>query len=1174
MISVGALDDIPIPNVDIILGNDVCGNAVLPNTDGPEHKDIPTKNTTMKDEATYYVETKYFHNKDKYRPQDINQDISENDSLRDSQTKLETTYFFNATHDRGMTNVISEDDVITPKLKGRCHSHSKVKSLPLSDSPLPTNKNWDLHSNACETEYSHIDTANQSGKNGTNKIVVVTTRAGAKKAATTSENMSLDDCFLFQELPKDINENTFVEQQKLDVSLKRFREMVVPPSQLDNQKLAFYFSKNGVLLRKMVFKHNTIHQVVVPVGLRNKLMGLAHNLTPSSHLGRNKSFDLLRQHYYWPKMYSHLRDYIKRCHICQVMGKPNQVIPKSPLKPIKVVHNPFEYIVIDIVGPLPKTKGGSQYMLTIMCQTSRFPEAIALKNTRAKTIVKALVKFFTYFGFPKTIQSDNGSNFRSTTFKNFCSNIAAEHKFSSICHPESQGCLERFHQTLKSMLKKFSIEHNREWDINLPLLLFTVRNTMQESLGFSPADIVFGKSLRNPLNMVKDKLCSVEESPEPIDKYVRDLRNNLQEIQSFAMENLRAAQDCMKDRFDIKAKSRKFEVGDQVLVYFPNNSNPWSIRYSGPYTIHKKLSDTNYVVKTPNKRKKFYNLNSNLFKKYFPSIENDNNVSAVSFIAEGSPWNQHQPPTSSPMSRDSPKSTPHRTPASSSSVYVLSPNNKFVNPQQDSEKTPAQLQNLRTLLVDDVDMSHLDEDQQTQVIELLLETPRVVDGVLRGTNVEVHDVILKDPEPVKSHYYKLPPPKLRALREEISKLLQDGVIQESSSSYSSPCFLINKKDGSYRMVIDYRKVNKKIVDDFFPIPDINSIIQDVASANYISVVDMQSGFYQCNNTPLATRVSAFITEDGLYEFTRMPFGIKNAPATFSRMVEKIFRHHKASIRCYIDDIVVYSGSWREHLHHLRTVFGILDESSLSVNLKKLQIGNGTVTYLGHQIGSGLVAPVQSKIQGIVDYNIPRNRRELQRFLGMAGYYRRFCERFSDLAKPLTDLLKGGVRFAWSEDCQRAFEALKAMLGSSPVLRAPDFYRPFVLTIDASAFAMGAVLFQEHNNDLMPISYFSRKFSETQLGYSTIERELLALVEACSHFQVFLKAGFPVKVLTDHNPLVHLTRLKHTNQRLLRWSVRLQDYPLEIEHIKGKHNIMADAMSRSIGSLYQSALSSL
>ena len=336
----------------------------------------------------------------------------------------------------------------------------------------------------------------------------------------------------------------------------------------------------------------------------------------------------------------------------------------------------------------------------------------------------------------------------------------------------------------------------------------------------------------------------------------------------------------------------------------------------------------------------------------------------------------------------------------------------------------------------------------------------------------------------------------------------------------------------------------------------------MGSSKIVSKFDLLKGFWQVPLTERAKEVSAFVTPDGLFQYKVMPFGMKNSPATFQRLINQVVSG-LPGCDAYIDDVIIYSETWEEHLDIMRKLFERLSAAKLTVNLSKCEFGKATVTFLGHVVGQGLVKPIEAKVTAICEFPAPVGKRQLMRFLGMAGYYRKFCPNFSTIAEPLTRLLGKRVKFVWSPACENAFQKLKAILRSSPVLAAPDFTLPFKLAVDASDVAAGAVLLQEEKDGVdHPVCYYSKKFNKSQQNYSTIEKECLALVLALQHFEVYLSSSsMLIHVFSDHNPLVFINRVKNKNHRLLRWSLMLQEYNLDIKHIKGKDNLIADCLSR-------------
>uniref|UniRef100_A0A3B3WI04 Gypsy retrotransposon integrase-like protein 1 n=1 Tax=Poecilia mexicana TaxID=48701 RepID=A0A3B3WI04_9TELE len=341
----------------------------------------------------------------------------------------------------------------------------------------------------------------------------------------------------------------------------------------------------------------------------------------ASHMGVTKTYDRILRQFFWPGLKKDVRKYCKTCGVCQISGKPNQTVAPHLLHPIPAVDSPFDRVLVDCVGPFPRTKSGHRFLLTVMCASTRFPEAIPLRKITAPSVVSALVKFFSLFGLPKVIQTDQGSNFMSRIFNQVLKQLDITHCHSSAYHPESQGALERFHQTLKSMLRAYCLEFDGDWDEGVHLLLFAAREVVQESLGFSPADLVFAHSVRGPLKLLKEKWMG-SDSRNLLD-YVSAFRFRLHRACELARENLQAAQSKMKGWFDIKASNRHFQPGDKVLVFLPVEGASLQARYSGPYVVTRKVSDTDYIISTPDRVRRSRLCHINMLKEYHERDENN-----------------------------------------------------------------------------------------------------------------------------------------------------------------------------------------------------------------------------------------------------------------------------------------------------------------------------------------------------------------------------------------------------------------------------------------------------------------------------------------------------------------------------------------------------------------------
>jgi RNase H-like domain found in reverse transcriptase/Reverse transcriptase (RNA-dependent DNA polymerase) len=339
------------------------------------------------------------------------------------------------------------------------------------------------------------------------------------------------------------------------------------------------------------------------------------------------------------------------------------------------------------------------------------------------------------------------------------------------------------------------------------------------------------------------------------------------------------------------------------------------------------------------------------------------------------------------------------------------------------------------------------------------------------------------------------------------------------------------------------------------------LIDRVGSAKYLTKLDMVKGYWQVPLDAESIPVSGFVTSFGHFRWRFMPFGCRNAPATFSRLVRNLLSGLEMFCAAYLDDIIIFSMSWADHKRHVAEVLRRIRNAGLTLNLSKCVFAVAELDYLGHRIGCNRIQPREQKIAALLQYGRPVDRKSLQSFLGLAEYYRRFLPNFSHMSAVLSNLLKKNVKFEWTEEAETAFVDLKSRLATRPILRPPDWSKSFCLAVDSSNIAVGGNLFQIIDGVEHPICFFSKKLDVHQQKYSTIEKEALGLILAVRAFSVYFGSS-RVRVFTDHNPLVFLEKMCNHNQRLLRWSLELQEYCLDIEHRAGKDNLMPDLLSRS------------
>jgi len=368
-----------------------------------------------------------------------------------------------------------------------------------------------------------------------------------------------------------------------------------------------------------------------------------------------------------------------------------------------------------------------------------------------------------------------------------------------------------------------------------------------------------------------------------------------------------------------------------------------------------------------------------------------------------------------------------------------------------------------------------------------------------------------------------------------------GCVRTASTSKSAPYMARRRIKVKYRFCIDYRALNAVTKPDAYPIPNIVDTLGSLGKSKIFSVLDMASGYHQIAVKPEHKEKTVFSCHKGHFQFIKMPFGLNNAPATYQRCIDIVLLGLKG-IACliYLDDIICFSATMEEHAEKLRDIFEMLEQANFQIQSEKFVFATDTVEYLGNICTPLGIRPGPKKVRAIEEYPVPKTVRDIRAFIGLAGYYKRHVPNFAELAKPLTTLTKKDVPFVWTHEFQQAFDELKGILSTEPLLIYPDFSQPFIVACDASTKAVGAVLSQRRNGKAHPIAYTSRQLNPAESKYSVTELELLAFLFATKQLRCYLY-GRNFTVYTDHKALKWLLNLQDPSSRLTRWAVKLSEY---------------------------------
>ena len=715
------------------------------------------------------------------------------------------------------------------------------------------------------------------------------------------------------------------------------------------------------LLYQAVTDHTgeVLHLMVLPKEFRGKVLQMAHER--SGHLGARKVKALLKQRFTWPGMGVDVIAHTRSCSVCQLCSKPKS--RKAPMMERRVMTEPFEVMAFDLVGPLPKGKGGCMHILTAVCMGSRWPEAIPLRAITARAVATGMVEIFARTGIPLQLLSDQGSQFLSSLVGHLCKDLGIDQVRTAPYHPETNGVVERMHGTLKPMLRKAS-QLGLDWVSQLPFALFALRSAPNRDSSFSPYQLVYGHRVRTPLDILHQGWADLSFEELDTEEWSSWLVDRLEVWHSTQRERMLEAGGKRKVQFDKGTVDRQLEKGDKVLCRIPGIVGKLEEAWHGPYVVEEKVGVVNYKVKVGRGKAKVLHVNN--LKKFY---EREERILRLALVAED--WSEDE--------------------VVGTKLFGSCP-----------------------------------EFDERKVVEGLKgEFPEVFSDLPGKTDACMLEIDTGSAAPRGSHPYRVPDRLKEGVRSEVEELVELGIVVPSTSPWASPVVPVPKKDGTVRVCIDYRKLNEVTVADPYYMTTMEEIVERIGASKVMSKLDLAKGFYQVEVDPKSRKKTAFISPFGKFEFTRMPFGLRNAPAIFQRCMEVVLRECYGFSAPYIDDIIVFSNSSEEHVEHLRLVLKALSEHGMTLKEKKCEFGKVKVEYLGHVIGGGELAVPAHRAAAMASYIRPRTKKQLRSFLGAAGYYRQFVVGFAKLSAVLTPWTAKSAPsiVSWTVEGQEAFERI-------------------------------------------------------------------------------------------------------------------------------------------------------
>ncbi len=713
----------------------------------------------------------------------------------------------------------------------------------------------------------------------------------------------------------------------------------------------------------------------------------------SGYFGIGTTRSLINTHFTWPGLNDDVKAHVQSCQKCLLFNRDS--VRKAPLCEPEVLVERFEKLAVDVVGPLPKSNRGFRFLLTTMDLSTGFSFALPMKGYTAEETAQNLLAIMSILGPPKAILSDQGANFMSTVLSHLYDKLAIQKIMTTPYHPESNGKLEKFHSSLKAALRK-AISSQKDWPVVLDLVLYFLRSLPHSQHGHTPYELTFVKPTPHILSCLKSFWSVDPDKSVNVPRFISQLDDQL----ALTMQTLksRLKDEVVRKRAEKeKWALRQFSVGEDVMKRNPGLNGCLEASWEGPFTIVEKVSPVTYRIVPKGKKSKPKSVHINLLKVVQPSLP----VCAVVLVTE----------------------EPHD---------CILPNTRKPVP---------------------ISLSYKEQSELDRVIKSF---PDVFSDVPGLTSLLSHSVGVTSNMPIWSPSFPIPAQVDSEFRKELDSLIALDIIEPSTSKWSCPPIPVRKKDGGIRIVVDYRKINDITIPEPFDMPTVDSIVSRLGSAKFLSKLDLLKGFHQVPLDDNSKKYTAFSCKYGKFQYKRMPFGLRNAPATFQLLMQRVLRGLEEFALPYIDDIIIFSVSFPNHLGHITAVLSRLQQHGLTIKRSKCAWCFQSFEFLGFVVGEGKLSIPQARVESLRAYVKPKTISQLRSFLGLVNFYSRFIPSFANYTSMLSShLTKTSPNIIqWTNNMTDSFNAIISSICQHSMLIIPVINDVFCVYTDSSSAGVG------------------------------------------------------------------------------------------------------------------------